>query len=160
MAEEELILDFYRTRKAFLWEYLCIIFLVLISIFAKTRQLSLPTNFSYLILFIIFAILIYTEIILNHYRVQITSTKVILNTGFFHRHNKQTFIFAITDLHVRQSSWQHMLNYGHLEISSTSGDRTLELENIDSPQQILQTIEQLIEKYKNNEHYPTLQEQK
>lgn len=142
-------MDLRKSRKAFLTEYLCAIFFFGLSLLGTAGKINLPRRlgFFFLLLGIIVIILVEASIYAAQY--QIRESKVIVIQGIFNKTKKNVFIDAITDVDLKQNYFQRLLRYGDLHIRSSSGAVTLELDDIEKPQQAMEILERLIEKYKN-----------
>ena len=75
-------------------------------------------------------------------------TKVMVAEGIFNQKKEHIFIDAITDVDLKQSYLERILNYGKLHVRSSSWMVTLEMNDIGKPQEAMEVLENLIEKYK------------
>lgn len=141
-------MDLRKSRKAFIAEYLCAALFLVLFLLGNINKISLPKEVSYLFLMIIVIIIVSIEISIYSNRYQIKESKVMIVHGIFNINKSHIFIDAITDVDLRQNYFQRVLKYGDLHIRSSSGMITLELNDIEKPQEAMEMLEGLIEKYK------------
>lgn len=146
--EEKILMDLRKSRKAFIIEYFCVAIFLALVVLGNIQKISLPKGISYLFLIAIAAIIISIETSICSNRYQIKETKVTIIRGILNQNKSHIFMDAITDVDLRQNYLQRLLKYGDLHIRSSSGMITLELNAIEMPQEAMEKLEELIEKYK------------
>lgn len=145
--KETILKTFRRTRKAFIIEYACGILLLLLLGFLSIKGISVKNQLTYFVLGISLVSIGSAELSRLFVRYQITENKMVIIRGFIKQSKKNVYFQAlayIPDLNVRQSSLQRLLHFGSVYLK-TGGEHTFEIRDIDNPQQILDTIERLIE---------------
>ena len=140
-----------RTRRAFIIEYTCVLILLLLLLFSSSGDISLPNWLNFLSISMAILILVSIEVVRLNHRAVITNSKVLIIDGLLKQTKKHIWIYAITDIEMHQNYVQRLLGYGNIHLRSASGQQALHLKNINSPEQIMEKLEELIEKYKNKQ---------
>lgn len=144
--DEDILWEIRPTRKAFLIEYLCIVFLLGMLIMNYFSPVINLPQFNYLLLGIAALIVGNTEIYRLSRHCLISDSKVLLIDGLIKQSKKHIFIPSITDVSSSQDYLQMGLNYGKIKIQSTSGEKAIEIKNVSSPEKVVDLLERLIEK--------------
>ena len=83
-------------------------------------------------------------------RYKIKEEKLMIIDGFVKQSTKNIYFYSLSfvpDLNIDQSAWQRFLNFGTVYIRSGSED-SFAIKDVDNPQNIMELIEELIEKNK------------
>ncbi len=145
--DDKILLTLRHSRKAFLVEYLCSIFLFSLWLVALLKNVDLPKGVWYLFPGLGFAGIASTE--LRRYfgdRYRLTSTKLSVIKGVLKIKKKNVYyqpLGFVPDLNIKQSALQRLFGYGTIFLQVGNGN--LELQDIDNPHQVLELLENLIE---------------
>jgi len=88
--------------------------------------------------------LITPEIVRSYIKCTLKQNKIDITTGIFNKKHRKFFTNTITDIHIKQSLIQRILNYGTIKVSSFSQGGEIILGNVDKPQEAVAEIEKLI----------------
>lgn len=84
-------------------------------------------------------------------RYRLTKEKLIVDTGFFSRHESEIRLYRVVDLCVERSFWQRTCGMGTVTVhSSDKSDATLVLKNIKRPIEIKEKISKYVEIERQN----------
>ena len=144
----EIIASLRKTRKSLLPEYFC--GLLLLGILGYIYYFAIPIipTISYFLLGLSLVAFASAEISRGSINYKITPHKVIITEGIAKKNRKNVHFHPlgfVPDINVKQNFLQRLLNYGTVFVHG-SGEHHLEIRNINNPQQVLATIEKLIEK--------------
>ncbi len=146
--EKEAVLKTLRkTRKAFFIEYACSFSLLGLLVLLYLKGIPVNTPLAYFVLGVSLVSVSSAEISRIFIKYMITENKLMIIHGLLKQSKKNVYFQAlafIPDLNVKQSRLQRLLNYGSLYLKS-GGENTFEIRDINSPQQVLDLIERLIE---------------
>ncbi len=140
---ERLLFKLTTTRKAYIIEYVCSLFLVILPFVGK---ISAVTVFQVLVGLGIL-ILVYAEIARVYTRYYITTKKIIIARGLLRQDKKSVYFHPLAfvpDINVEQNLLQRLFNVGTIAVQS-SDVNSFEIRDIDNPHQIAQEIERLID---------------
>jgi membrane protein YdbS with pleckstrin-like domain len=150
--EKDVVLfNLKNTRKAFLLEYLCGVFLLIVLLIVHQNGAVLNPRAEYFVLGLALVSLISPEIYRAMHRYKITPSKLIVINGLIQQQKKHVYFYSlgfVPDINVRQSRFQRLLNYGTVFMSTTMGH--FEVKDINSPHKIMEELERLIEKNKKH----------
>lgn len=144
-SRERIVLKFRPSRKSFLWEYLVFTFVMLLSfgfffttIFAGLKNnpiiATILTVFFYSFLLLSLILLIKVEYKIWSKAYAITNERMMISEGIFTEKFKSCVYSKITDLGLKQSFFDKIMNTGTVEIDTASSDVIeLKLENISMP---------------------------
>ena len=147
---DNVILTMRHSRKAFLLEYLCSLFLISLLLIAFFKKIELPAPFSMSILGMGLAGIAGTE--LRRFfgdRYKIMPTKLLIIKGVLKVKKRNIYyrpLGFIPDFNLKQSAIQRLLDYGTVHLHA--GTNYLELRDIDNPNEVLKMLEKLIEESK------------
>ncbi len=151
--EEDVILfNLKKTRKAFLLEYLCGIFLLIVLLIVHQKDDVLTPGAEYFVLGLALVSLVSPEIYRVMHRYKITPSKLIVINGLIQQQKKHVYFYSlgfVPDINVRQSRFQRLLNYGTIFMHS-SGIGSFEVKDVNTPHKIMEELERLIEKNKKH----------
>lgn len=154
-SNERLQLKFRPSRKAYLWEYVLFIFVMLVSftalyplIMAQFKAIAIIAIIAKVLFYILFTIsivlLIKVELKIWSILYAITDQRVIISKGIFTEKFISITYNKITDIGLEQSFWDKVFNIGKLKID-TPGSDEIEgiLENVSKPLVIKKKISDL-----------------
>ncbi|MBS3126534.1 PH domain-containing protein [Candidatus Woesearchaeota archaeon] len=150
MPEDNVIVTLRKTRKAFLPEYLCGAFLLSLLLIAEVRHFEAPSATSRIIIGLALLSFMSAEVTRLRKRYKIKEEKLMIIDGFVKQSTKNIYFYSLSfvpDLNIDQSAWQRFLNFGTVYIRSGSED-SFAIKDVDNPQNIMELIEELIEKNK------------
>jgi uncharacterized membrane protein YdbT with pleckstrin-like domain len=145
MSQPEINIKLKKTRKAFLIEYGCGIFLILLFFVALSK--GLPNYFNKTLLIIGLISFASAEFSRNLVRYQITTEKVIITKGIIQKHKKNIHFHPlgfVPDINVKQGFIQRFLNYGTVFVQGGT-ENQLEIKDINNPNKILKILEENID---------------
>ena len=159
MGHGEELLTLRHSRKSYLLEYGCGIFLLGLLLIASLKGIELPFWASYLVVGMAFATIGSAEF--GRYfgdRYKIQSTKLSIIKGVINIKKKNIYYHPlgfIPDLNISQTTIQRLLGYGTVFVV-VGGDK-FEIRNVDNPHNVLKIIEDLVEdnRHVNSEQYKT-----
>ena len=151
MSQEKYLFTICKSRKAYLTEYFCVVILLLITIISWVKQFPIEKRMIQIIFILGIIILIYIEISRLSHRCKINNSKIVLINGLIMISKNNLFLSSLTDVDTHQNHFQRLLGYGNIHFKSASGTSTLEIKDINHPEQLVNKIESIIEKYKNKE---------
>jgi len=148
-AAEEVLMKFKKTRKAYLLEYFCGFFLIVLIALAYGKGISLPKPLQFFGMGLAFVSLASAEIGRAFVRYQITPTKITVIKGFI-KQTKKNFYFHslafVPDISLSQSRMQRLLGYGRVYVHGGGSTEMFEVADVDKPYIILTELEDLIRK--------------
>jgi len=138
------------SRKLYFQYYAMAIVLILFMIFIKYSGRSLNDFAFRIVLYFIIAIIIVTEIHRFGESYHLTTSSVILNTGYFGILSKRMEFEAISDIQILQSPWQRLLNFGDVQLFKFGPGPTMK--NINRPNAFVNELEEIITRAKAGDH--------
>ena len=150
---DKILLTLRHSRKAFLVEYLCSLFLFSLWFIAFMKNVDMPKEASYLLSGLSFLGLAGTEI--RRYfgdRYKVMPTKLSVVKGVLKIKKKNVYyqpLGFVPDLNLKQTVLQRFLGYGTVYLQV--GNSNLELRDIDNPHQVLELLENLIEEARKSQ---------
>ncbi len=147
--KEQILMSLKKTRKAFLPEYLCGFFLLLLLVFAQVNKVQLPKTLNYLVFGIAVVCFASAEFARSFIRYRITPTKVIVIKGYIKQTKKNVYFHSLAyvpDISTSQTRMQRLLGYGRVYIHGGGMAEMFEIEDINNPQKILKQLEDLVKK--------------
>jgi len=145
--DEQILFSLTTTRKGYILEYVCTLFLILLPLFASIKGYAIPVNIVYLLIGLGTLILIYTEIARIYTRYTVTNKKLVIVRGLLRQDKKNVYFHPLAfvpDINVEQNMLQRLFNVGTISVKS-SDVSSFEIRDIDSPHEIAQEIERLID---------------
>jgi hypothetical protein len=150
--ERKILYTFKRSRKAFLLEYACGLFLLtfLLVIYVKGIHLKPVINYS-ILGFGLFSIVSveFSRLMLKY---KIMDDKLVTIHGLIQENRKNIYFHPlgfVPDINTHQSRIQRLLNYG--TISIVMGGSNFEIKDVNNPHSIIDIIEEQIEYSKHPE---------
>lgn len=143
----EEIIFLQKTRKAFIPEYACGIFLIFLFFSLYFLNLSVPVMVQKGILVLGLLALIFAEISRKMVTYQITPEKLVIMQGLFKKVQKDIHfnpLSFVPEINIHQGILQRILNYGDIFIES-AGVKQLEMKDISNPHQIFSILEDRLE---------------
>ena len=142
-----------RSRKVFLWEYLCSFFLLGLLVFTIFKPINIPPILKNIMLGTAVFSFLSAEISRQMLRYIITNSKLIVIEGLIKQLKTNVYFHPlgfVPDINVRQNRIQRILNYGTIFVKGGS-QNSFELLDIDRPHEIMQLIEDLVEHSKQRQ---------
>lgn len=145
---EEVLMNLWRSRKAYLIEYSCSFFLLLLLAIIWLREKELSALVAYLVSGIALISLVSAEYsrVLTGYKIM--ETKIVIRQGIIQRTKRNVHFVPlgfVPEINMKQSRLQRFLNFGTIFVHGT-GENSFEIKDVNNPQRILSLIEELIEK--------------
>jgi uncharacterized membrane protein YdbT with pleckstrin-like domain len=147
--KEDTLMVLNPSRRSFLLEYCCGIFLVGLLSFFIYKKIDLNTKLTYFVFGLALFSIGSAEISRLLHRCRVTHSKLVIIDGMIKLSKKHIYIKAISDINIKQKVIQRLLNYGVIHIKTMSGESSLEIKNVANPGKRMEEIEEIIEKYKN-----------
>ena len=148
MNSEKVLLSFNRTRKAFLIEYVCALFFLILALLSYEQALpfraDLQARAAPVLFIAAIAILAYIEYSCLSLHLEITPGKVTIREGILTQSKAHLMAFTITDIEVKQSYWQALWDYGDIDIFSASGEQRRKIKDINHPLIVVRELEKLV----------------
>ncbi len=143
-----------KTRKAFLLEYLCGIFLLSLWGIFYFKGIKLRLRIDYLALGLGLLAIISGEFsrLLSKYIIE--ESKLTIVEGLLKQHKKHVYFYSlgfVTDINVKQSRWQRLWGYGSISLEG-AGTTTFEIKDINKPEEVMRQIEELVEENRKKAH--------
>jgi len=154
MVKEEVLLVFNKSRKAYLPEYLCGIFLLFVLGFVYSQGIYLN---QYVVLFIVGISLFSVgsaemSRMMNKYI--ITQSKLLIIKGLIKQHKKNVYFYSlgfVPDINIHQGRIQRLLNYGSISFSGAGADSFV-IKDINRPKQMIERLEDMIHQNRKSTH--------
>ena len=146
MNDNKVLMSITKTRKAFIIEYFCAALLLFIILAAAFKGITIKHFLKYITVGVVITAIFSAELSRILHRCDITQSKVLIVEGLIKQTKKHIFISAITDVDMKQNYKQRFFGYGNIHIRSASGQKALELKDIDNPGEIMEKLEGLIHK--------------
>lgn len=151
--EEGEELSLRKTRKAFLVEYGCGFFLIVLLGILLAKGIKVNRFIFDLAAGVALVALLGPEISRLRHRYKINPSKVVFIHGIIKRDKKYVFIDNISDIQIKQTLWQRLWDYGSIVIVPQSGEeRSMDLKEISDPLEIMEEIEEMMEKARKKSH--------
>ena len=149
---EEVALHSCReSRKQYLTEYILAFIIFMTFLLFKVKGIYTPKKFNFFVFFFIGALLVIPEwrrIVGAQYLIY--PSKITTIKGLIKQKRKNIHFFALSfipDISVKQSRTQRFLNYGTVFIGG--GEETVYIRDVDQPRKVMNLIEDLINKKRN-----------
>lgn len=150
--ESEVNLTLMKSRKAFLIEYGCGLFLLGLVAVPYFNGVYLDPLIKYFSLGTAMLAFSYGEISRLFHRYKITDHKIVIIEGFIKQKKKNINyhpLAFIPDISMKQGRIQRFLNFGTVFVES--GANSFEIKDVDNPHRIMELVEKLIEKTRQRE---------
>tara|TARA_Y100000310_G_C20475968_1_gene712426 strand:+ start:8 stop:496 length:489 start_codon:yes stop_codon:yes gene_type:complete len=151
MGKKNILKVYRKTRKAFLIEYTCGIFLLAALGVSYFKEIQFNPIFQHFVIGISLFAFASVEFSRIFTRYKITPEKISIIKGIIKQDKKNVYFHPlgfVPDLNVKQSRLQRLFNYGTIYLKS--GDiHTFEIKDVSSPHKVLELIENLIEENKS-----------
>jgi len=148
--KKEKVLEVLRkTRKAFIVEYVCGGFILFLIILAVGNGVVMPRPILYAGLFAGLFAPIYAELSRLVTRYIIHPSKLVIITGIIKQSKKNVYFHPlgfVPDLNIKQGRIPRLLNYGTVYLRSGGQENTFEIKDVNSPQKVMDMVENLIDK--------------
>jgi uncharacterized membrane protein YdbT with pleckstrin-like domain len=128
------------SRKAYLPFYFMALALLLLLVFIRYK--NLPISRLGLAIAIVFIVLTvkFTEMHRFNTYSAITTNYLVHSRGIFSRKVKKVAYPSISDINLRQSVWQRILNFGTIQVYQYSKGTLTEIKNINKPLRFLDIL--------------------
>ncbi len=146
--EEKVLYKLRKSRKAFLTEYICGGVLLLSAVGLYFMDLIRQGYFMIGILVLGGLAIGSAEFSRIMVRYIILPTKIIITKGIVQQTRQNVYFRPLgfaTDINLRQGRWQRLLGYGTIYLRGSDAENAFELADIDYPEDMMRTIEELIE---------------
>jgi hypothetical protein len=146
---DKILKNLKQSRKAFLVEYCCVLFLILLTFGAYTNS-NFPEWSTYLAGGAGIAFLGIIESSRLLLRFHIGQSKLVITKGLIKQNKKHVYYHPlgfVPDLNIHQTAFQRVMGFGTIYLKG-GGENTFEIKNINNPHKILDMIEGLIERNK------------
>ncbi len=145
--KEKTFLKLRQTRKAFMIEYACGIFLIGLVLYSLIQGINLPSFALYFIGGVgLFSISI-GEVARIFTRYTVMETKLVIVKGLLKQKKKNVYFHPLgftPDLNIKQGRLQRVFNYGTVYLKG-GVENMFELKDIDGPQKVLDLLEERID---------------
>lgn len=138
-----------KTRKAFLIEYLCGLFLLGLIGFSYLKEIGLHENVVYFVAALGLVSIGSAEFARLFVWYKFTDEKMVIIKGIIKQKRKNIYYHPlgfVPDLNVKQSRIQRLLNYGTVFLEM--GESSFEFKDVNKPHKVLKMVEGLIERHR------------
>lgn len=145
--EEKVIKLLRKSRKAFLIEYGCGIFLLVLLAAVYLKGIPLKPVVGRFVFGLALVALASGEMNRWFYYYKITNKKIVIIKGIIKQTKKNINyhpLAFVPEIGMKQGRIQRLLNYGTVFVES--GGNSFEIRDVDSPKEVMELIESLIEK--------------
>ena len=149
-ADRKRIRKLRPSRKLYVPYYSMALALLFFFAFIKYSGREINNSAFSIVLYFIIAIIIITEIHRFGESYHLTSSSIILNTGYFGILSKRMEFEAISDMQILQGPWQRLLNFGDVQLFKFGPGPTMK--NINRPNAFVNELEDIITRAKAGDH--------
>lgn len=146
--EEKVLYKLRKSRKAFLTEYICGGLLLIGAVVLFFMDFAGPVYIlEGMAILGVFSI-VSAEISRLMTRYIILPTKIIITKGIVQQTRQNVYFRPLgfaTDINLRQGRLQRLLGYGTIYLRGSEAENAFELADIDYPEDMMRTLEELIE---------------
>jgi uncharacterized membrane protein YdbT with pleckstrin-like domain len=128
------------SRKLYILHYIVSIALFVIVLFLAVVG-SVSVWFAPVCAFLVFATWVVTEVHRAYDKYEVNKRTVVHTSGIFRKHSRRIDLFAISDVIVRQTFYQRMMDFGDIHIRLFSLETENVLKNLDNPRRFALAIE-------------------
>lgn len=142
--QEKIIHLAKQSRRGILLSYIIIVALIIISIYIIIKMPSIKI-LSYALAIIAIILLIISELKIKQKKIILSDKRAILEVGIAAKQFTTIKYSSITEVILKQSLIERILNYGtlHIRTSGTKKEHDLVIENVSTPVK----VKAIIEKY-------------
>ena len=144
--------SFKRSRKAFLPEYVCGLFLLFLLGITYLKGIYIKPALHYLVLGLGISAIASVELSRLMLSYKITPDKIMVSEGLIKQGKKNIYFHPlgfVPDIDTKQSRIQRLLDYGN--ISVTMGGEHFVIKDLNKPHKVMEIIENLIDESKHPE---------
>ena len=144
--EERVLVSLKKSRKVFLVEYICALFLGFLLLMIYLNEINIPSWMFRGVMVLVLGIIVFAEISRWYTRYVITTNKIVIIKGIINEKRKNIYFHPlgyVPDFELRQSFTQKMLDYGTISLSGSQGYDFL-IEDVSNPYEVLKMIEDLV----------------
>ncbi len=138
------------SRKLYFPYYSMIVALLILMGYALYTGRAINDAALKVVMFFALIIIIVTEIHRFGESYHLTSSSIILNTGYFGILSKRMEFEAISDIQILQGPWQRALNFGDVQLFKFGPGPVMK--NINRPNAFVNELEDIITKAKAGDH--------
>ena len=146
-AGEKMLFTLSKTRKGYVIEYFCAVFLLSLPFLATMWNFLLTLRAQRVLLLLGVVVALYAEISRIYVRYKITTKKIIIISGLLRQNKKNVYFHPlafIPDINVEQNIVQRVFNFGTISVRG-SEDNAFEIKDIDDPHAVMKEVERLID---------------
>ncbi len=146
-----------KARRAFLPEYVCGVFLLVLWVILYFKGIKLNVLIQILFLGAGMIAIISGEASRLLLRYRITNKKIIIIHGLFKQLKKNIYFHPLAyvpDINIHQNRLQRILGYGTIFVKGGSGV-SFEIKDVAEPHKVMDLIEELMESNKKDNKMPT-----
>ena len=146
-AGEKMLFTLSKTRKGYVIEYFCAVFLLSLPFFATMWNFLLTLRAQRVLFLLGVVVVLYAEISRIYVRYKITTKKIIIISGLLRQNKKNVYFHPlafIPDINVEQNIVQRVFNFGTISVRG-SEDNAFEIKDIDDPHAVMKEVERLID---------------
>ena len=150
---KKILYTFKRSRKSFLLEYACGLFLLVLLLITTSKGIHVKPTISYSVLGISLFSLASIELSRLMLRYKIMEEKLTIIHGLIKQNKKHVYFHPlgfVPDINTKQSRIQRLLDYGTIFVAGAGGN-SFEIKEVNKPHKVMEIIENLIEKSKHPE---------
>ena len=146
--KDDALYIFKKTRKAFIFEYVCGVILLFLPTLLILNGIHLKSTIANSFFLVGIGSILSAEFLRILTRYKITEDKMVITEGIIKQRKKNVYFAPLgflPNINFRQSRMQRFLNYGTVYISSGANEENnFEIKDIDKPHRVLEIIEELI----------------
>jgi len=154
-STEQIEYKFRPSRKAFLWEYVLFVFVMILTftslyplIMSQFRSIAIIGTIAKIVFYILFTfsifLLIRVEYKIGSKSYALTNHRVMISQGIFTEKFTSVAYDKITDVGLEQTFWNKILNVGKISLDTAGGDEIEEvLRNVSKPLEVKKKISDL-----------------
>ncbi len=147
-GNERVLYKLRKSRKAYVIEYFCGAFLLISAGVLWGMDIINSGYFVGAVMLLGGIAILSAEVSRLITRYTILPTKIIITKGLMQQTRKNVYFRPLgfaTDINVHQGRWQRLLGYGTIYLRGSDAENAFELADIDYPDDMMRTIEELIE---------------
>jgi uncharacterized membrane protein YdbT with pleckstrin-like domain len=148
MKKDQILLKVFKSRKSHLHYYLMILIVILLNIFIylNSKNLDYRIVLASLIFITIIFWFIEVDIVRNWWA--ITDTFLIESKSILNKNVREIEFNSIADIDLDQPLLKRILGYGTVNIRKYLNEKSIIIEDIDSPEKFINLLQEAIQKRK------------
>jgi uncharacterized membrane protein YdbT with pleckstrin-like domain len=132
-----------ESRKTFFFGYLLLTLFAASVIYLKVSNFNITNQSLTISAVVIITGLFIPEIVRRWETVTIRKDKIDISSGILRKKHRKFFANTITDIHIKQSFWQRILNYGGIKVHSFAQHNDISLGTVSNPKKRVEEMEKL-----------------